>query len=417
MFFQCPISMKIAISKIVLLLVLLLTVTFAIGQEKESEKLKRQQQELESKISFTENLIKTTENSKADLSGSITLISNKIQYREALLNNITVQLKSLNSDIKALNRELELLDQQLASLEQQYKNMLIQTYKMRSESATVFFIISSTNFNQATKRLAYINQLTKYRADQIQRIKRLREEIEAKRILVSQKKLDQESLIKNKEKEKTNYQKDRERRLVALKNLEGKEQKLQTELLAQKAKAADIKKAINAAIRKEIEAARKKEKAQPKTLAETKEIALSNSGFEGNKGKLPWPVAKGEVTKGYGKQAHPVHAGVFTYNKGLDISTVKGASVRAVYKGEVTSIINIPGAGKAVIIAHGNYRTIYSNLQTAYVQAGDKIETKQEIGALITNADGSLSEVHFEIIKISNEGQITNLNPSYWIYQ
>ncbi|MDX1348593.1 MAG: peptidoglycan DD-metalloendopeptidase family protein [Putridiphycobacter sp.] len=409
--------MKIAISKIVLLLALLLTVTFAIGQEKESEKLKRQQQELESKISFTENLIKTTENSKADLSGSITLISNKIQYREALLNNITVQLKSLNSDIKALNRELELLDQQLVSLEQQYKNMLIQTYKMRSESATVFFIISSTNFNQATKRLAYINQLTKYRADQIQRIKRLREEIEAKRLLVSQKKLDQESLIKNKEKEKTNYQKDRERRLAALKNLEGKEQKLQTELLAQKAKAADIKKAINAAIRKEIEAARKKEKAQPKTLAETKEIALSNSGFEGNKGKLPWPVAKGEITKGYGKQAHPVHAGVFTYNKGLDISTVKGASVRAVYKGEVTSVINIPGAGKAVIIAHGNYRTIYSNLQTAYVQAGDKIETKQEIGALITNADGSLSEVHFEIIKISNEGQITNLNPSYWIYQ
>lgn len=417
MCFPYPISMKIAISKIVLLLVCLQLFAVAFGQEKESDKLKRQQKELEDKISFTENLLKSTESNKANISGSINLISNKIQYREALLNNISIQLKSLNSDIKLLNRELDLLDVQLKSLEQQYKNMLVQTYKMRSESATVFFIISSSNFNQATKRMAYLNQLTKYRADQIERIKAVRKEIEDKKIQVEEKKNSQESLISAKEKEKYNYLKDRERRLSALKELEGKEQKLLSELLSQKAKAAEVKKAINAAIRKEIEAARKKEKAKPKTIAETKEIALSNSGFESNKGKLPWPVVRGEVTKGYGKQAHPVHVGVFTYNKGVDISTVKGATVRAVYKGEVTSIINIPGAGKAIIVAHGNYRTIYSNLQTTYVQAGDKIDTKQELGALLNNADGTLSEVHFEIIKITEEGQISNLNPSYWIYQ
>jgi len=131
---------------------------------------------------------------------------------------------------------------------------------------------------------------------------------------------------------------------------------------------------------------------------------------------LPWPVSKGEITKGYGKQAHPLHINVFTYNNGVDITTVKGSTVRAVYAGEVTSVIVIPGAGKAVIIAHGEYRTIYSNLQATSVTKGDKVEVKQDIGYLIVNESGT-SDVHFEIRKITAEGEIINVNPTYWLAQ
>lgn len=409
--------MKTVTSKLTILFLFAFSISIGFGQAKDSDKLKQQQKELQDKISFTENLLKSTGDSKANLTSSVSLISNKIKYREALLNNITIQLKTINSDVKSLNKELQTLDLQLSGLEQQYRNMIVQAYKMRSETATVFFIISSANFNQATKRLTYLNQLTKYRADQIQRIKILRATIEIKKGIIEQKKNDQELLLKNKEYEKSNYLKDRNKKLDVIENLKSKEQLLQKELQGQKLKSDQIKKAIGAAIRKEIEAARKKEEAKPKTLAETKEIALNSSGFENNKGRLPWPVTKGEVTKEFGKQAHPVHVGVYTYNKGVDIATVRGAPVRAVYKGEVTSIINIPGAGKAVIVAHGQYRTIYSNLQTVYVQKGDKIVLKQEIGSLLTVLDGKVSEVHFEIIKISGEGQITNLNPSFWLYQ
>ncbi|MFK8043951.1 MAG: murein hydrolase activator EnvC [Crocinitomicaceae bacterium] len=409
--------MKIAISKFFLVVLFLFSASHAWCQVKESDKLKKQQKQIEEKIAFTENLLKSTETNKVNLSSSIGLISNKIKYREALLSNINVQLNTLNAEIKTLKSEVKLLDAQLQVLIQQYKSMIVQSYKMRSESASVFFILSSTNFNQASKRMLYLNQLTKFRADQIQRIKALRNSILEKQQLIEEKRLNQEQLLKSKESEKSKYVRDREGKIKTIKNLEGKEQKLQKELQDQKIKANNIKKAISAAIRKEIEATRKKEVTKPRTVAETKEIALNNSGFEGNKGRLPWPVSKGEITKGFGKQAHPVHVGIYTYNKGLDISTVKGANVRCVYKGKVSSIINIPGAGKAVIVAHGNYRTIYSNLQSVYVQKGASLDTKDEIGALLINPDGSPSEVHFEIVKITAEGKISNLNPSFWLYQ
>jgi len=413
MFFRCQSSMKIAIIKI--LFIWFSLTNLAIAQVKESDKLKRQQKELESKINFTENLLKNTAESKNNLTRDVILTSNKIQYRQELLNNINIQLKGLNSDIIQLNQEIQLLNQQLLLLENQYKNMIVQAYKMRSSSTSLFFILSADSYNQANRRLAYIEQITKFRADQIERIKSVKLELEASLKLLNEKKESQQNLISAKEREKRRYLNDRSQQVNSIKNLEGKEQELQRELLAQRKQSEEIKKAISRAINKEIEEARRRAKEKPKTLEETKELALSNAGFEANKGRLPWPVTKGEVTKGYGKQAHPLHVGVFTYNNGIDISTVKGASVRAVYKGVVSSVIIIPGAGKAVIIAHGNYRTIYSNLQEVYVQKGDQIETKQEIGSLLVGQDGKLSEAHFEIRKITPEGAISNINPSYWL--
>ena len=406
--------MRIVIINILLFSVFL-TSNITLGQGKESDKLKRQQKELENKISFTENLLKSTAEDKTSITKNIVLISNKIQYRQELLNNINIQLKGLNSDIIGLEEEIELMNNQLIILEEQYKKMIVLAYKMRSGTASMFFILSAENYNQANKRLAYIDQIAKYRADQIKRIRALKLKLENVLAELNEKKLDQQQLVSAKQREKERFMRDRTAQVNVVKSLEGKEQELQKELLAQRKQSEEIKKAITKAINKEIEEARRKAEAKPKTVKETKELELSNAGFEANKGRLPWPVTKGEVTKGYGKQAHPVHVGVFTYNNGVDISTVKGASVRAVYKGEVSSVIIIPGAGKAVIVAHGNYRTIYSNLQEVYVKKGDKIETKQEIGALLVGQDGNLSEVHFEIRKITPEGDISNINPSYWL--
>ncbi len=408
--------MKTAISKIILIGICLVS-TVAFSQIKESDRLRKQQKELEDKINFTQNLLKSTAEDKVNVTKKISLISNKIQYREELLSNINVQLKRSNTDLILLEQEVKALNQQLLLLETQYKEMIVNAYRMRSGTASIYFILSATNYNQANKRMAYIEQITKYRADQINRIKQLKVKLEKTLSLINEKKLTQEELLLSKKSEKSKYLKDLNDQVTTVKSLEGKEQVLQDELTAQKKKSNDIKKAISKAINKEIAEAQRKAKSTPKTTEETREIELSNEGFEANKGKLPWPVSKGEVIKGFGKQSHPLHPGIYTYNNGVDISTVKGASVRSVYDGVVSSIIIIPGAGKAVIIAHGNYRTIYSNLQEVYVQKGDVIKTKDELGSLLHIANGSLSEVHFEIRKISAEGKILNINPSYWLYK
>lgn len=141
---------------------------------------------------------------------------------------------------------------------------------------------------------------------------------------------------------------------------------------------------------------------------------MLSKDFEGNKGKLPWPVAKGTITEGFGKNAHPTLKNVYTNNRGIDISAGKNAQVRAVFDGEVTSVLNIPGAGKVVIIKHGNYRTVYSNLQETYVSTGTKVTTKKIIGSLLSKSGETVSTVHFEIHKVSGSNVVC-LNPSLWV--
>jgi len=142
-------------------------------------------------------------------------------------------------------------------------------------------------------------------------------------------------------------------------------------------------------------------------------IALDKN-FQANRGKLPWPVEKGTITESFGKNAHPTLENVFTNNSGIDITAPRSAQVRAVFEGEVTSILNIPGAGKVVIIKHGNYRTVYTNLQNTYVSAGMKVDTKQAIGSLIVSTNSQFSIAHFEIHQVI-ENNVQCINPILWI--
>jgi septal ring factor EnvC (AmiA/AmiB activator) len=382
------------------------------AQQKESDRLKKQQEALEKKIELTQKLLESTAENRENLSDNINLIERRIHYRQALLDNLQLQVSKLESDIEQMSRDIAMLTAEVERQKEQYARMIVQAYKMRNTNASLLFVLSSESFNQANKRMEYLEQLSKYRADQIRKIKASIDQLEAEKTLLLEKKSEKDQVTALKAQEQNKYVQDRERQRRTIQEMQGKEQQLKSELVAQRKKAREIESAINAAINKEILAEKKK----TISLAKTKEIALSNKGFEDNKGRLPWPVTTGEITKGFGKQPHPLHVNVFTYNNGVDITTVKGSTVRAVYEGDVSSVIVIPGAGKAVIIAHGNYRTIYSNLQETYVKAGDHVSVKQEIGALLVNRSGN-SEVHFEIRKITTDGQISNINPTYWLYR
>ena len=151
-------------------------------------------------------------------------------------------------------------------------------------------------------------------------------------------------------------------------------------------------------------------------FAETKESVALSKNFEGNRGRLPWPVEKGTVTEKFGKNPHPTLKNVTTNNRGIDISAPKNAQVRSVFEGEVTSVLNIPGAGKVVIIKHGNYRTVYSNLQDTYVTVGQKISTKKVLGSLLSKKEQNISIAHFEIHQVTGSS-VTCLNPSLWVHQ
>lgn len=407
--------LSVSLNKLMTLFLCVLSFT-TLAQQKDSDRLKKEQEDLKKKIGFTEKLLESTTENKENLTQNIGLIERKIEYRTDLLNNLEKQLAQLSMEIESMKEEIDFLRQQIENQKSAYKVMLVHAYKMRSSSSSLIFILSSESFNQASKRMAYLKQLSKFRSDQIIKIQTSKKRLDDELAELERKRKEKDDLMSEQKNEHTKYISDREHQKRQIENLKGKETQLLNELAAQKKKAKDLQNALNAALNKEILEKKKKKDEKPLTDKEIKEVELSNKGFEADKGRLPWPVSKGEITKGYGKQAHPVHINVYTYNNGVDITTAKGATVRAVYAGEVTSVILIPGAGKAVIIAHGDYRSIYSNLQEAYVSKGDQVVTKQEIGSLLANESGN-SEVHFEICKITADGQIVHVNPTYWITQ
>jgi len=144
----------------------------------------------------------------------------------------------------------------------------------------------------------------------------------------------------------------------------------------------------------------------------TPEAQMLSNSFEANKGKLPWPVIEGVITAKFGQHNHPVLPGIVVNNNGIDISTSGGAKARAIFDGEVSSVAIIPGEGKVVMIRHGEYLSVYSYMSEVFVQKGDKISTKQELGILINDTGNSGTSVHIEIWK-----GMTKLNPEYWIYR
>jgi len=427
--------------------------------QKTSEKLKREQEKLEKSISVTKSLLrKTKKNSQATIS-ELRVLENQLKHREELLSNFEDQIKDAEIQIEEKTQQIDDLEKKLKLLVFQYKHLLIYAYKHRSKSGQWMYIFSAKSYNEALKRKKYLEKVAELQRKQ----KRL---IEQHQILISKEKTEIESEKKEKEiiadekrKEKENLEIDKRTKETNLSKLKKEETRLAAEMKLSENKKIILKQRIREAINAEIAADEARRKAReekerkkqekerlaknntststsnttksisktttipedepeeivkrPLTITETKEVAL-NQSFESNRGRLPWPVSSGTITEGYGKNPHPKIKNLYTNNNGIDISTNRGSSVRAVFEGEVTSVLSIPGAGKVVIIKHGNYRTVYSNLQDVNVGVGSRVKTKQSIGSLLPDDDDVLSVSHFEIHQVSN-GQINRMNPTNWI--
>ncbi len=427
--------------------ILVFLFVFCVGfsnAQKNSDKLRKEQERLEKNINNTKSLLNKAKSSTQASLNELKLIDNQVKSREELLLNFDNQIRGAELKIEQKDQQIIDLEKKLKKLKEQYKKLIIYAYKHRSKEGKMMYIFSASTYFEALKRNKYLEKIAEIQKKQKLIILQHQGLISNEKKSLETEKERKIRVAEEKRQEKEAMLKDKVVQLKTLTKLKGEESVLMANLKKEENKKAILKQKIKEAIDAEIAAAekarkekeRKEKKAEeaknakktsssgssstPKevekktvTISETKELAL-NKGFENNKGRLLWPVASGSITEGYGKHAHPTLPNVTTNNNGIDISAPKSAQVRAVYEGEVTSVLSIPGAGKVVIIKHGNYRTVYSNLQEAYVSVGSKVNTKQSIGSLLAIEGESLSVAHFEI-HLVEEGQVIRINPSLWI--
>ena len=422
------------------LVVVVLSATAAFGQKK-SDQLAKEQASLEKQLSNTKTLLDKVKTGTQASMNEMKLIDNQVKFREELVQNFDNQIRGAELTISSKDNQLKTLQQKLERLKEQYRKLLIYAYKHRSRSGMMMYIFSASNYFEAVKRNAYLKRIADIQKKQFMIIQQSKGQIAEEITSIRKEKEKKEVLLSEKVVEKNQILKDKARQQITLDKLKKDETKLLAELKAAEKQKAELKRRIKQAIEKEIadaEAKAKKEREKASstassgtkatkgttTTAAKKEVVLTDTkenialgkSFESNRGKLPWPVLKGTITEAYGKNPHPTMTNVYTNNNGIDIGAPKNAQVRAVFEGEVTSVLNIPGAGKVVIIKHGNYRTVYSNLQDAYVSVGNKVTTKQTIGSLLPDSDGSLSTAHFEIHQVV-DGTVQKINPTLWLTQ
>ena len=401
-------------NKSVLLILLMLFGSFfhAVGQKK-SDQLKQKEKELVKKIKNTKNLIKLTRNSEQLSLAELGIIQHQIAYREELVSHYNYQIRKLDMQVQNTKKQILTIQNSISNLKQEYTQMMIHAYKNRNTDFKYLYIISAETFTEAFHRMKYIQHYKDYRQNQIEKIEKNQAVLEDKILYLEEKITAKKAISKIKKNEKSEYLKDKKQQQETFARLTADENKYKSILSAQQKKKQKIALAIRKAIEKEISATIKKTKNK---FTLTPEANALSKNFISNKGKLPWPVEKGEITGKYGKHRHDIVSTATVDNNGIDITTEKQAKVRAVFNGKVTSVLIIPGAGKVVMVSHGQYRTVYSNLKDVYVKKGDQIKTKQVLGSLVNTDGKNISEAHFEIWKITSNGLATE-NPSSWIYK
>ncbi len=398
------------------LIVLLLVASSGFAQTK--KELEKKRAALDKQIKTTTALIEQARKEQRVTQEQLQLLESQIAAREQLINTMNGELRKVDQRIAEDVELVASLKQDMVKLKEEYARMLQFAYRNRSAYDRMSYLFAANSFQQAYRRSRYLAQIAEQRKRQATLIEETRSTIDARLAGLQEQREEKTKLMGEQQAERQRLNSDRNGQQSALTNLKKEEGRLRDTQKKQESQ----RKELDAAIRKAIEAELKpkpKPGAKPGApakldLSMTPEAKELNTDFEKNKGKLPWPVEKGVITSRFGKQPHPVLPGITIENNGIDITTEKNASVRALFRGEVSSVIVIPGAGKAVIVSHGAYRTVYSNLREVSVAKGQKVETKQNVGTVLTDENGSVA--HVELWKITPDG-LVKVDPGPWLFR
>ena len=379
-------------------------------KKSELERLKRAAQE---KIAETSRMLNETSKNALSSLNALNMINEEIAVRRTLIQTLNGEINILDSEHKKLTKDISELEKDLELKKTKYGEAMKSIYSKRSGIDEVVFVLSAQNFTQTWRRMRYLKEYSDWRKRQANEIMIKQTLLAEKKSSLEKKRVEKEKVIEERKNEASNLKSKEKKQQTLVANLQKKRKELEKELKKQQQTAQNLDKQIQKLIEEEARKSAARKNTQSATsggYAMTKEETQLSGGFEKNKGRLPFPITGSGVIIGkFGTQQHPQLKHVVTNNSGIEIKAQKDAEARCVYDGEVVKVILLPGANSAIIVRHGNYMTVYSNLVTVYVKAGDKVKTRQAIGKIFNDDNGD-TKMQFQIWKES-----TKLNPASWI--
>lgn len=384
------------------------------AQTNKQEQLEQRRLELQQELQKIYDLRKNNKVKERSVLDQVEDLSLQIGVRQNLIKVTHQQANLLTRKINTNLKKITNYKVELETLKKDYAQMVVKSYKSNSQQSRIMFLLSSKDFLQAYKRLQYMKQYTKYRKQQGDQIKERTALLQEFNTQLMEQKEAKKKLIAQNRKAQAKLKEEKQEQQGLINEIRRKEGQYAAQIRKKQKEANAIDKQIEKLIREAIARANKKagKKASSSTFALTAEAKVLASKFTANKGKFPWPVATGRVVKKFGKQPHPTIPNITINNSGVEIETNSGEQARAIFKGEVSTIKSIRGAGKLVQIRHGNYITTYYNLEKITVSEGQQLATKDVIGRVRTNPTNGKAIMKFLIYQNANR-----LNPQDWIYK
>jgi septal ring factor EnvC (AmiA/AmiB activator) len=367
------------------------------------DELQKKKVQTEETIKLTNELLEKTERSKSSGLNKLLIISKRISLRQQLIEEMTIEINLLERNIVEKNTEIIHLENEIVRLKEEYAKMIYYAYKNRNSYDKLMFILAAEDFNQAYRRMKYFQQYSEYRKKQ------------AKKIVVTQKNLEYEveqlkeareekiSLLSRKERENQQLTDEKSKKTTEINRLKRKERELRRKIKDEEKRRRQIENTIADLIAREA-----KGNKTYKTLSASEEVI--SQGFKNSKGKLKWPINRGVIIQEFGEHAHPILKGVKIKSDGVEISATSDLKVKAIYEGEIKNVFAIPGKNMAIIIRHGHYLSLYTNLTNVRAKQGDIVREGFYIGDIYNSTRGEGSTLQLGIYE-----ETKALNPKNWL--
>ena len=392
-------------------LVLLSVSLVSVAQTRKELEAKRQA--IQQEINEINSIIENTESKSQSALGEYEDLQKRIKATERLIQVNNQEANLLTREINSNANKIDRLRNELEKLKADYEKMIQQSYKSKSSKSRIMFLFSSESFLQAYKRIQYMKQFAQYRKKQGEEVIKQTKTLQELNSTLFEQRRDQEKILAQNRKTKSELVGDKNNLEQLLASINKEKQKYTQELKQKQKEASRIDREIDRLIREAIARENKKAGSDAKaTFKLTPEAEALAADFAQNKGKLPWPVKSGVVSMRFGERPHPIVKTIKVMSNGVRIDTEKNGSARAVFEGEVSQVSKIPGANINVMIRHGDYLSIYNNLQKVFVKSGDKVTRGEIIGEVGINSSSGKTTLFFLLFK-----NTTKLNPEHWIYK
>lgn len=377
------------------------------SQDKAS--LQRQREEINAQIATAERLLQDASSNRNDAVGSLRLIEERVILREKLVRHHQSEIDATERSMRSTDGGIRALQGHIGAMKDEYSRMIESAYRISLSQNPWLYLFSADDFAQAALRFQLLQSYTTLRKEQVFDIERSQQKLRSNQLSLEQERESLQEVLVDIKTERDRLKVDRATRAALVSRLRGEESRLRKQVKKAQAEQQRLNEAIRRIIEEELAAERASSKGE---FALTPEGKMVSAEFERNKNSLRWPVLRGIVTAKFGRQPHPTIPGITIENNGIDIATDAGSSVVAVFSGTVSSLFTIPGAGQTLILSHGAFRTVYSNLKGVEVTKGDTIEAGERIGKV--QASAIRSALHFEVWAIQGAVQKPQ-NPTTWL--